>query len=51
MATSFSVEEDLYLERTTDHGQTTGKPYQLQLRVEYTLFVIYKGKREPTSYW
>jgi hypothetical protein len=39
-----------YLERTTDHGQETGKLYQLRLRVEYTLFVIYKAGREPTPY-
>ena len=39
-----------YLERTTDHGQATGKLYQLRLRVEYTLFVIYKAGREPTPY-
>jgi hypothetical protein len=32
-------------ERTTDHGQATGKLYHLQLRVEYTLFVIYKAGR------
>jgi hypothetical protein len=34
-----------------DHGQATGKLYHLQLRVEYTLFVIYKVGREPTPYW
>ena len=27
-----------YSERTTDHGQVTGKLYHLQLRVECTLF-------------
>ena len=27
-----------YQVRTTDHGQVTGKPYHLRLRVEYTLF-------------
>jgi hypothetical protein len=27
-----------YLERTTDHGQATGKLYHLRLRVECTLF-------------
>jgi len=32
-----------YPERTTDHAQATGKLYHLQLRVEYTLFVIYKA--------
>jgi hypothetical protein len=34
-------------ERTTDHGQATGKLYHLRLRVECTLFVIYKSGREP----
>ena len=38
-------------ERTTDPGQATGKLYQLRLRVECTLFVIYKAGREPTPYW
>jgi hypothetical protein len=27
------------------------KLYQLRLRVECNLFVIYKGGREPTPYW
>jgi hypothetical protein len=36
--------------RTTDHGQATGKLYHLRLRVECTLFVIYKAGREPTPY-
>ena len=36
-----------YPERTTDHGQATGKLYHLRLRVECTLFVIYKARREP----
>jgi hypothetical protein len=40
-----------YPERTTDHEQATGKLYHLQLRVECTLFVIYKDRREPTPYW
>jgi hypothetical protein len=40
-----------YPERTTDHGQTTGKLYHLWLRVECTFFVIYKAGREPTPYW
>ena len=38
-------------EKTTDHGQATGKLYHLRLRVECTLFVIYKAGREPTPYW
>ena len=40
-----------YPERTTDHGQATGKLYHLRLRVECTFFVIYKAGREPTPYW
>jgi len=32
------VEEAKYPERTTDHGQATGKLYHSQLRVECTLF-------------
>ena len=38
-----------YPERTTDHGHT-GKLYHLRLRIECTLFVIYKSEREPTPY-
>ena len=40
-----------YLERTTEHGQATGKLNHLRLRVECTLFVIYKAGHEPTPYW
>jgi hypothetical protein len=40
-----------YPERTTDHGQATGKLYYLRLRVECTLFVIYKFGSEPMPYW
>ena len=40
-----------YPEKTGDPGQATGKIYHLRLRVECTLFVIYKGGREPTPYW
>ena len=40
-----------YSERTTDHGKATGKLYHLRLRVECTLFVIYKAGREHTPYW
>jgi hypothetical protein len=36
----------LVMERTTDHGQATGKLYHLRLLVECTLFVIYKAGRE-----
>ena len=35
----------------TDHGQATGKLYHLRLRVDCTLFVIYKAGREPMPYW
>ena len=45
------VEEAGYTERTTDHGHATGKLYHLRLRVECTLFVIYKSWHEPTPYW
>jgi hypothetical protein len=45
------MEEAEYPERITDHGQATGKLYHLRLRVESTLFVIYKAGREPTPYW
>jgi hypothetical protein len=45
------VEETGYPERTTDHGQATGKLYHLRLRAECTLFAIYKAGREPTPYW
>jgi hypothetical protein len=34
-----------------NYGQATGKLYHLRLRVECTLFVIYKAGREPTTYW
>jgi hypothetical protein len=39
------VEEAEYPERNTDHGQATDKLYHLRLRVECTLFVIYKAGR------
>ena len=38
MATSFSGGRSRSTQRTTDHGQTTGKLYHLRLRVECTLF-------------
>jgi hypothetical protein len=41
------LEKPEYLERTTYHGQATGKLYHLRLRVECTLFVIYKVGRDP----
>jgi len=34
-----------------NHGQATAKLYHLRLRVECTLFVIYKARQEPTPYW
>jgi hypothetical protein len=52
MATSFSGGRSReYPERTIDHEQATDKLYHLRLRVERTLFVIYKDGREPTPYW
>jgi hypothetical protein len=44
MATSLVVEAE-YPERTTDHGQVTGKLYHVRMRVECTFFVIYKAER------
>jgi hypothetical protein len=44
------MEEAEYPERTTDHGQATGKLYHLRLRVKCALFVMYKAGREPTPY-
>jgi hypothetical protein len=35
------VEEAEVPERTTDHGQATGKIYHLRLRVECTRFCLY----------
>jgi hypothetical protein len=40
------VEEAEYPKRTTDHEQSTGKLYHLQLLVECTFFVIYKAGRD-----
>jgi hypothetical protein len=37
------VEEAEYPERTTDHGQATGKLYHLRLRFECTLFLSSPG--------
>ena len=34
-----------------DHGQASGKMYHLRLRVEWTIFFIYKAGSEPTPYW
>jgi hypothetical protein len=33
------------------YGHAAGKLYDLQLRVECTLFVIYKARCEPTPFW
>ena len=41
------VEEPEYPERTTDHGQVTGKLYYLRLRVEYIFFIIYQAGANP----
>jgi hypothetical protein len=38
------VEEAEYPERTTDHGQATGKLYHLRLRVECTLFCYLQSR-------
>jgi hypothetical protein len=52
METSFSGGGSLeYPERTTDHGQATGKRYHLRLRVECTLSCNLQSGREPTPYW
>jgi hypothetical protein len=52
MATSFSGGRSRECpERTTDNGQATGKLDHLRLRVEGTLFLIYKAGREPIPYW
>ena len=48
METSFSGWKN---RREPDPGQATGKLDHLRLRVECTLFVIYKIGREPTPYW
>jgi hypothetical protein len=45
------VEEAHYPQRTTDYGQATGKLYHLRMRVECTIFVIYKTGLELTPYW
>jgi hypothetical protein len=45
------VMEEAGIPGETDHGQATGKLYHLRLRVECTLFVIYKAVRELTPYW
>jgi hypothetical protein len=39
-----------YPEKTTDHGQATGKLLSLAAASRVHLFVIYKAKREPTPY-
>jgi hypothetical protein len=45
------VEEAEYPARTTGNEQATDKFYHMRLRVEFTLFLIYKTGREPTPYW
>jgi hypothetical protein len=49
--TSLTLVSSLVQQRTTDHGQATGKLYQLRLRVECTFFCNLKAGREPTPYW
>jgi hypothetical protein len=39
-----------YSERTIDHRPATGKLYHLRLRIDCTIFVIYKAGLEPTIY-
>ena len=51
MVTSLVTEEAGVPGENHDHGQATGKLYHLQLRVECTLFGIYKAGREPMPYW
>jgi hypothetical protein len=41
------VEEAEYPQRTTDHGQATGKLYHLRLRVECTFLEITKPGANP----
>jgi hypothetical protein len=42
------VEEAGVPGENTDHGQATGKLYHLRMRVECTLFVIYKYDANPS---
>ena len=48
---SNNAPDPLYIDFPTDHGQATSKLNHLRLRVECTLFVIYKVGRETTPYW
>jgi len=41
----------LVVEEAGEHEQATAQLYHLRLRVECTLFVIYKAGGEPTPYW
>ena len=43
------VEEAKYPERTTDHGQATGKLYHLRLRVECTLFCYLQSRARTNA--
>jgi hypothetical protein len=45
------VEETEYPERTTDHGEATGKLYHLRCESIAPFLVIYKARREPMPYW
>jgi hypothetical protein len=50
-AIALAKQNTKYPEKTIDHGQAIGTLYHLRLRVECTLFVIYKAGRQPTPYW
>ena len=52
LATSFSGGRNRNTQRTTDHGQATGKLYHLRLLVECALFIIYKaGPYNYLTHW
>jgi hypothetical protein len=50
MATSFSGGRSRSTRKEPDYGQATSKLYYLRVRVECTLFVIYKDGLEPLPY-
>ena len=43
------MKEAEYPERTTDHGQTTGKRYHLRIRVEYTIFCNLQSRAQTQA--
>jgi hypothetical protein len=52
MATSFKWwKKPEYPERTTDHGQATGKLYHLRLRVECTLFCNLQNRAIKSDFY